>query len=332
MHLSFNNQDGIKLGIFLLTENFHDDAHNTILNDIETACYAEELGFDEVWFGEHHFNSFSVIPNPSLMMANLAAKTKSIRIGTAAFLTPFYNTTRLAEEIATLDNLSNGRINAGFAKGGFALDLEYFNKNSDTLRDELYANVKDIEQKLYKDEQFQPKPLQEKIPTFIATFATKETIAFAAHNGYGLMFSQGTTLDACEEAQESYKNIAGFYPQTVLMRVFAVADTKEEAKEIALPATDHFVKSMRAVKAKGAQPKFNKANYNELLAQRYAFFDAKTFMEAAIVGSVDDCIEHILNIKRRIKNLHLTLKVASSESNTTTGMLKIFSQKIKPKI
>lgn len=322
----------MKLGIFLLTENFHENSYVAILNDIELAILAEELGFDEVWFAEHHFNSFSVSPNPALMMANLIAKTEKIRIGTAAFLAPFYHPVRLAEEISTLDNLSSGRINAGFSKGGFALDLDYFEKNSNTLRDKLYENVKVIEQKLYFDAQFQPKPLQEKIPFFIATFSTKETIEFAAKNGYGLMFSQGAKLEECEKTQERYKEIAGFYPQIVLMRVFAVADTRAEARAIALPATDHFVKSMRSLNVKGVQPKFNKENYMELLGQRYTFFDAKTFMEAAIVGSVDDCIEHINIIKRSIKNLHLILKVASSDAGVTRKMLNEFSQKIKPKI
>ncbi|MCX6076497.1 MAG: LLM class flavin-dependent oxidoreductase [Campylobacterales bacterium] len=139
----------MKLGIFLLTENFGENAHDAILNDIELAIYAEKLRFNEVWFAEHHFNSFSVIPNPALMMATLAARTDKIRIGTAAFLAPFYNPIRLA-------------------------------------------------------------------------------------------------------------------------------------KEIVLPATDPFVKSMRAVKAKGVQANFNEENYEELLAQRYAFFDAKTFMEALL--------------------------------------------------
>lgn len=322
----------MKLGVFLLSENYNNSTHKSILNDVAFGVLAEELGFDEVWFAEHHFNAFSVIPNPSLMMASLAAKTKRIRIGAAAFLTPFYNTTRLSEEIATLDNLSNGRINAGFAKGGFALDLEYFEKSSETLREELYENVRDIEQKLYKDAQFQPKLLQEKIPTYIATFATKETIEFAAKNGYGLMFSQGASLDECERAQEIYKTIAGFYPQSILMRVFGVAKTKAEAENIVLPATDHFVKSMRAIKAKGAQPEFNKENYDELLAQREAFFDASTFMKAAIVGDVDECVEQIEEIKNKIKNLHLVLKVASSDTDEVKEMLRIFSNEIKPKI
>lgn len=322
----------MKLGIFLLTENYNNNTQKTILDDIEFGVLAEELGFDEVWFAEHHFNPFSVIPNPSLMMASLAAKTKKIRIGAAAFLAPFYNSTRLAEEISTLDNLSNGRINAGFAKGGFTLDLEYFDKDADTLRDELYQNIKTIEQKLYEDARFEPKPVQEKIPTFIATFSTKETIEFAAKNSYGLMFSQGATLNECVEAQEYYKEIAGFYPESVLMRVFSVAATKEEAYSTAVVSTDHFIKCMRAVKSKQDQPNFNKQNYEELLAQRYEFFDASNFMKAAITGGVDECVNQIREIKSKIKNLHLVLKVASSDMDESKEMLRVFSQQIKPRI
>lgn len=322
----------MKLGIFLLTENFHQDSTTTIANDIDTAIYAEKLGFDEIWFAEHHFNAFSVIPNPSLMMAHLAAKTNTIRIGSAAFLAPFYHPIRLAEEIATLDNLSNGRINVGFAKGGFALDMEFFNQSATSLRTEMFAAIKKIEHTLYENSFLQPKPIQHKIPFFVATFSTFETIEFAAKNGYGLMFSQGAKIEKCEEAQEQYKAIAGFYPQTVLMRVFSLAKTKEEAYRIAIPATEHFVKSMRAIQRNEKQPVFDKQNYEELLAQRYQFFDASKFIEAAIIGNLDDCIENIETIKRRVKNLHLVLKVASTDIKVTKKMLQEFSEKIKPKL
>lgn len=322
----------MKLGIFLLTESFHANPHAAILNDVNLASYAEELGFDEVWFAEHHFNSFSVIPNPSLMMAYVAAKTKHIRIGSAAFLAPFYHPVRLAEEIATLDNLCNGRLNAGFAKGGFTLDMKHFAKGVDALRGELYAHVEVIHKTLYEQKELYPKPLQKNIPFFIATFSTKQSIEFAAKNSYGLMFSQGATIEECEDACKLYKEIAGFEPEVVLMRVFYVAETYKEAYEEAVVATEHFVKSMRSLNAHGTQPSFNKVNYKALLSQRYDFFDAQKFMQNALVGEAEKLIQEILQIKRRIKNLHLVLKVASTNAQTTREVLKNFSTQIKPYI
>ncbi|MDY0120787.1 MAG: LLM class flavin-dependent oxidoreductase [Sulfurimonas sp.] len=322
----------MKLGIFLLTENYGGPVHATIANDIELGVYAEELGFDEVWFAEHHFNAFSVIPNPTLMMATLAAKTKRIRIGSAAFLAPFYQSMRLAEEIATLDNLSFGRIDAGFAKGGFAYDVELFEKSPQNLRQEMFESVEKIDETLSSYPLLEPKPLQKKIPFYIATFSTIETIEFAAKHGYGLMFSQGATLEQCMEAQDVYKKVAGMYPQIVLMRVFCVDESYQSAYEKAMPVTDHFIKCMRLVQSRQMQPTFKKENYEALLEQRFSFFDGKNFLDNAILGDKEECVLQIQKIKSEIKNLHLILKVASANAMQTRKMLKIFSQEIKAKI
>jgi len=321
----------MRLGIFLLTEDYRSSAHATIANDIELGVYAEELGFDEVWFAEHHFNGFSVIPNPTLMMASLAARTTRIRIGSAAFLAPFYQSIRLAEEIATLDNLSCGRIDAGFAKGGFAYDIDLFEKSPHDLRQEMFESVAKVSDTLYRNPLLEPKPLQ-KIPFYIATFSTNETIEYAARHGYGLMFSQGATLQECIDAQELYRQIAGAYPEVVLMRVFYMDEDYNSAYQNALPATDHFIKSMRAVKSKEKLPSFHQENYKALRDQRLKFFDGKNFLDNAILGNSEECQEQIEKINREIKNLHLVLKVASSDAMQTRKMLKRFSQEIQPNL
>lgn len=322
----------MKTGIFLLHENFHQNQNDAIHQELELACYAEHLGFDEVWLAEHHFNSFSIIPNPSLAMAYLSAKTKTIRIGSAAFLAPFYHPLRLAEEIATLDVLSYGRINAGFAKGGFTLDMEYFDKSADELRQEMYDNVSKIDIFLHTNKSLQPKPMQKKVPIYIATFSTQQSIEFAAKNGYGLMFSQGATKEECQSASDYYHSIAGVYPEVVVMRIFSVANTHKEARESALPATEHFIKCMQAVKAKKEQPAFAQKNYEELLKQREAFFHSKKFMDAGIIGTSTQCVEQIQALQNVIENLHLILKPASLSLRKSQEMLQLFKEQIEPKI
>lgn len=323
----------MKVGIFLLTENYNSTSQTTMAGDIEVGIYADQLGFDSVWFAEHHFNAFSCIPNPTLMMAALAVQTKNITIASAAFLAPFYHPMRLAEEIATLDNLSLGRIAAGFAKGGFAYDMEHFDKSPDNLRQEMFERVLEIGNILKNNEAMQPKTIQKTIPFYLATFGTRETVEFAASHGYGLLFSQGASLEDCKNAQELYKEVAGVYPQTALMRVFSFHEKGHEAAyEQALPATDYFIKCMRAMQSKQTQPSFSKENYDALLSQRYQFFDGKKFLDSAILGNIEECIAQIETIESEIHNLHLVLKVASSDVATTKEMLKIFSEKIKPKI
>lgn len=322
----------MKTGIFLLHENFHANHTNAMLGEMDLSVWAEELGFDEVWFAEHHFNDFSVIPSPSLTMAYLAAKTKSIRIGSAAFLAPFYHPVRLAEEIASLDVLSSGRTNAGFAKGGFTLDMELFDKSADQLREEMFEDVQKIAQMLESHQHLQPKPIQKKIPFYIATFSTKETIEYAANHGYGLLFSQGASLEECVAASNLYHTISGVYPEVVVMRVLSIDEDQKEAHQNALIATDHFIKCMQAVKAKKEQPAFAQQNYEELLAQRYDFFHAQNFINAGIIGSKAECIAKTQALKDALPNLHLILKPATFSHEKSKKMLKIFKEEIEPNV
>ena len=80
---------------------------------------AEELGFEVMWSGEHHFGPYGIgdLPNPILLGADLAARTSRIRIGQMANIAPWWHPIRLAEDLAILDNLTEGRIEVGFGRG-----------------------------------------------------------------------------------------------------------------------------------------------------------------------------------------------------------------------
>ena len=80
---------------------------------------AEELGFEAMWLGEHHFGPYGVgdLPNPILLGADLAARTSRIRIGQMANIAPWWHPIRLAEDLAILDNMSGGRVEVGFGRG-----------------------------------------------------------------------------------------------------------------------------------------------------------------------------------------------------------------------
>ena len=99
---------------------------------VSQAKLADELGFDQVWLAELHFNPrFSMMPAPLLVASAIAQATKDIRIGTAVNLLPLHQPIRLAEEIATLDQLSEGRAIFGIGRGaqprqyqGYGIDID----------------------------------------------------------------------------------------------------------------------------------------------------------------------------------------------------------------
>lgn len=335
----------MKIGLFCLTENYSGNIQESIMEQLRLVVLADELGFDEAWFGEHHFNAFSVIPDPAAMIGYAAGRTGCIRLGTAGFLAPFYHPVRLAESIAVLDNLSNGRINAGFAKGGFAPDTKHFSRDPDNLRNAMFEITEAVDELLHTNNpmysgafasfnniNLQPKPLQKRIPFFVATFANPDTIRFAARNGYGLLMSQGASIEECVTAQTLYRSIAEVDPEIVLMRIFCIADTYDEAYTIARPSVDHFVKSMRAASAQIPQPTYDQDKYDAILAEREAFFDGEKFFDSAILGTTDQCIATIKTIQKELTNVHLILKPSSADSGQNRLMLCEFNVKIRPHI
>ena len=335
----------MKWGIFCLFERFNSNANQAIENQFKLMELADAMRFDEIWVGEHHFNDFSVCPSPALLLAYAAARTKYARLGCAGFLAPFYDAIRLAEEVATLDHLSQGRVNLGFAKGAFAPDSKHFNVTVENLRPMLFECVDAVTQLLHVNKKpvgfkgeyinfsevdIEPKPFQPHIPTYIATFASEETITFAAQKGFGLMLSQGVDLDECERVSHAYEAIAGIKPHIVLLRTFYVAKSNEEAAYKARPAIDHFAKSMRAASSFNKSPHFNKLHYEKLIAERNTFFDGAKFFDCGIIGDAKTCIEKIKAIQERLSNVTLTLKPLGVDLLENVALLRTFNETVRP--
>jgi len=108
-------------GYFTLSDNHYDNnarTSNQFVADITAeALYAEELGMHSAWIGEHHFNSLGVLSCPDLVLAYLAARSKRIRLAPAVTVLPLHHPIRVAEQWATLDLLSGGRVDFAAGRG-----------------------------------------------------------------------------------------------------------------------------------------------------------------------------------------------------------------------
>src|SRR5919204_5011682 len=81
---------------------------------------AEASGVDSVWLAEYHFAPISVLSSPLMVASAIAARTRRIRIGMAVTLLPLYHPIHVAEDVATLDHISQGRGGIGGWRGGFS--------------------------------------------------------------------------------------------------------------------------------------------------------------------------------------------------------------------
>ena len=121
---------------------------------------AEELGFEAIWLGEHHFSPYGLgdIPNPILLGADLAARTSRIRIGQMANIATWWHPIRLAEDLAILDNMTRGRVEVGFGRGIWPYEGPQFHPNADPRKDrenrELFQETVEIVRKIWTQEYF----------------------------------------------------------------------------------------------------------------------------------------------------------------------------------
>jgi len=89
----------------------------------ELARLAEEQGFDTATIGHHHFMQGN-LADPLTFLATVAARTDTLRVGTGIFQLPIHNPVRVAEQVATIDQLSGGRISLGVGLGWWPLEYQ----------------------------------------------------------------------------------------------------------------------------------------------------------------------------------------------------------------
>src|SRR5215470_10491113 len=108
-------------GYFTLSDNHYENnprGANQLVTDItDEALYAERLGMHSAWIGEHHFNSLGVVSSPELLLAHIGARTTRIRLAPAVTVLPLHHPIRVAEQWATLDLLSGGRVDFAAGRG-----------------------------------------------------------------------------------------------------------------------------------------------------------------------------------------------------------------------
>jgi alkanesulfonate monooxygenase SsuD/methylene tetrahydromethanopterin reductase-like flavin-dependent oxidoreductase (luciferase family) len=128
----------MKIGYFCNTTNWKKKPYTQILDEArEIAVYCDKNNWDSIWFTEHHLNheGMESCANPLMMGTDIAARTKNIRIGQAANIITFHNPLRLAEDIATLDQLSKGRVEVGIGRGVYGREAIHMNIEAD-LKDQ----------------------------------------------------------------------------------------------------------------------------------------------------------------------------------------------------
>ncbi|MEV7092993.1 LLM class flavin-dependent oxidoreductase [Amycolatopsis sp. NPDC051045] len=122
----------LRFGVFLVSGRFPGQADGDVLRrSVRAAELAEEAGFDDVWFAEHHFMPYGVCPSAITLAAHVLGRTSRIGVGTAVSVLSTTHPVALAEQWAMLDAVSGGRLRLGLGRGGPWQDLEVFGTGLD---------------------------------------------------------------------------------------------------------------------------------------------------------------------------------------------------------
>jgi alkanesulfonate monooxygenase SsuD/methylene tetrahydromethanopterin reductase-like flavin-dependent oxidoreductase (luciferase family) len=194
----------MEFGYFTLSDNHYErndrSAEQFIADIVDEAVYADEIRMHSAWIGEHHFNSLGVLSSPELVLGYVAARTRNIRLAPAVNVIPLHHPIRVAEQWATLDLLSGGRVDFAAGRGYDSREYAPFNisfaDNHSIFEEgmEVLSKLWSAEGRIshhgkhyrFDDVRITPKPVQKPFPVYIGSFS-KPSIELAARLEFNLI-------------------------------------------------------------------------------------------------------------------------------------------------
>lgn len=228
---------------------------------IELAEFADREGLAGIWFPERHFTSFGgPYPNPMLILAAVASRTQRLTLRSGSLVAPLHEPIRLAEELAMLDQLSGGRIEAAFASGWHPNDYAFHPERYERRRELMFESI-DLLAKLWRGDSYDvcsglgeqvrirthPRPVQSRLQVWIAAALNPETFRSAGERGeHVLTHVLDGNLKLLADNIALYRRqreAAGHDPQTgrvaLMLHTFLGEDEAEVAATVRGPYGDY---------------------------------------------------------------------------------------------
>ncbi|MGH7354479.1 MAG: LLM class flavin-dependent oxidoreductase [Candidatus Rokuibacteriota bacterium] len=247
----------------------HDHA-DIIRRELQQVEWTEELGFDEVWFTEHHFIDYGLSVDPATLAAAAASRTRRVRIGLAAAILPFHHPLRLAEQMALVDIISGGRLDVGVGRGNRPAEFAGYRVPQEESRERFDESI-EVMRAAWTEERFThhgrffrfddvrviPKPVQKPHPPLYQVCVSKDGIENTALRGWPMLNSvlfgpvdqlvanRDTYVQALQKAGRTEVEIARLLQNWGVSRQIYVADTDARALEEARVAELWYQESFR---------------------------------------------------------------------------------------
>lgn len=214
-------------------ESLQDDRLLTMIPQLE------KWGYSSVWINEEHFQRNRSCFSPLILGATFAALSSSLRVGFSALITPLHHPLRLAEEIASMDRLSGGRVDFGVSRGhpGHYFDSYQIDASQ---RTELFRNgvseildywTKGIVRVGDNELDFSPMPIQTPHPPIYVAAYSDDSVKWAAEAGHHLILHGIQSIESLSRCLHVFKESGGHTPSIPVGRFVYVGESDQQARD-----------------------------------------------------------------------------------------------------
>jgi alkanesulfonate monooxygenase SsuD/methylene tetrahydromethanopterin reductase-like flavin-dependent oxidoreductase (luciferase family) len=269
---------------------------------------ADVLGYDTFWVAEHHFHEYGVVPNPAIMLATIAQRTKRLRLGTAISVLTFHDPRTIAETYAMVDILSGGRLTYGVGSGYLAHEFQGYGVDPAEKRarfDETLAAVKQLLSgqrtsycgrfHRFSDVRLNVEPIQQPVPIYVAVLR-KEVAYFIGKQRNNLLCVPYASVDKFEDIADIVKEFRrgradASMPADSGLAVALhthVAETDRQARETAEEAFNLYVDTRLYAK---------KSTYEDALKNGIHLFGSVRTVGNKLIALRDMGVGHVLTLQ-----------------------------------
>jgi len=315
---------------------------------LERLQYIEELGFDWVSVSEHHYSPRILTPSPILTAAFLAARLKRITIALLGPIVPHSNPVRVAEELAMLDTLAQGRLVVGLLRGTANEALTY-DLNPEESRERTDEGMELIlkawtERRAfgwqgrhfqYRQVSIWPRPLQQPHPPTYALGTSREACEFAARHRLGCGVSYGP-FEVMARATRHYREACARHgweptPEQIIYRAnMLVADTDDDAHALLKAQPNRAPFEMR----KGVRDAVAAIDSRNIAGEKRAAVVTGA-LPTTFIGSPDTVVEQVRQCRDVIGAGVIDLSLhppGSGDLDALMRALELFGKKVLPRI
>jgi alkanesulfonate monooxygenase SsuD/methylene tetrahydromethanopterin reductase-like flavin-dependent oxidoreductase (luciferase family) len=302
----------MKISVFSVMDHYPRNARSVpeLYQEVtHQVILADELGYDTFFSAEHHFHEYGVVPNPAVLLASLASRTRRIRLGTAISVLAFRNPLEVAEDYAMLDVLSGGRLTLGVGSGYLKHEFAGYRIDQAEKR-ERFDEALVLLERLLKGERvthdgrfntldavrINVQPVQQEVPLYVAILR-KEAAYHVGRQGRRMMCVPYAALDSFEEIGEM---IAAFHrgredagltdhrdAAAVALHTH-VAGSDEEARRNAAEAFDLYVATRLYAKS---------AVYDDVIRTGLALFGSTETVSVKLRRLEQMGLDHVMTLQ-----------------------------------